>query len=35
MKARQGDVVELRAPAGVEQLEVLEIGYPDPGGEPG
>jgi transcription elongation factor GreB len=32
MKAREGDVVELRAPSGVEQLEVLEIRYPDAGG---
>ncbi len=29
MKAREGDVVELRAPSGVEQIEVLEIRYPD------
>ncbi|HUC12695.1 MAG TPA: transcription elongation factor GreB [Stellaceae bacterium] len=28
MKAREGDIVELRAPAGVEQLEVLSIRYP-------
>ncbi len=35
MKAREGDLVELRAPAGVEQLEVLEIRYPDAGGETG
>jgi transcription elongation factor GreB len=27
MKAREGDIVELRAPAGVEQLEVLSIRY--------
>jgi hypothetical protein len=27
MKARQGDIVELRAPAGVEQIEVLGIRY--------
>ena len=27
MKARQGDMVELRAPAGVEQIEVLAIRY--------
>jgi transcription elongation factor GreB len=27
MKAREGDVVELRAPAGVEQIEVIEIRY--------
>jgi transcription elongation factor GreB len=28
MKAREGDVVELRAPASIEQLEVLSIRYP-------
>ncbi len=28
MKAREGDLVDLRAPAGIEQLEVLEIRYP-------
>ncbi|HEY1797389.1 MAG TPA: transcription elongation factor GreB [Stellaceae bacterium] len=27
MKAREGDVVPLRSPAGVEQIEVLEIRY--------
>ena len=27
MKARQGDIVELRAPAGIEQIEVLAICY--------
>jgi transcription elongation factor GreB len=27
MKARQGDIVELRAPAGIEQIEVLAIRY--------
>ena len=27
MKAREGDVVELRAPAGIEQIEVLSIRY--------
>jgi transcription elongation factor GreB len=27
MKAQEGDVVSLRSPAGVEQLEVLEIRY--------
>src|SRR5271166_3899648 len=31
MKAREGDVVELRAPSGIEQIEVLEIRY-EPGG---
>jgi transcription elongation factor GreB len=30
-RASEGDVVELRTPAGVEQIEVLEISYPDPG----
>jgi transcription elongation factor GreB len=30
LKARVGDVVELRAPAGIEQLEVLRIEYRDP-----
>jgi transcription elongation factor GreB len=29
LKARDGDVVELRAPAGVEQIEVLSIRYGD------
>jgi transcription elongation factor GreB len=33
MKASEGDVVELRAPAGVEQLEVLEIRYGGADGE--
>jgi len=27
MKARQGDIVELRAPSGVKQIEVLAIRY--------
>jgi transcription elongation factor GreB len=27
LKAREGDVVELRAPAGVEPLEIVEIRY--------
>ena len=27
MKAHQGDIVEVRAPSGVEQIEVLEIRY--------
>jgi len=35
MKAREGDMVELRTPSGVEQLEVLEICYADAGGETG
>ncbi len=29
MKACEGDVVELRAPAGIEQIEVLAISYGD------
>lgn len=29
MKAREGDVVDLRTPHGVEQIEVLEISYSD------
>ena len=33
MKAREGDTVELRAPAGIEQLEVLEIRYAAADGE--
>ncbi len=27
MKAHQGDIVDLRAPAGVDQIEVLAIRY--------
>jgi transcription elongation factor GreB len=33
MKAHQGDIVELRAPAGVEQIEVLAIRYGVDGSE--
>ena len=33
MKAREGETDELRAPVGVEQLEVLEIRYRGPDGE--
>src|SRR5271165_1848445 len=29
IKAREGDIVELRTPSGVEQIEVLEIRYPE------
>ena len=29
-KAREGDVVTLRTPAGVEELEILEVMYPAP-----
>jgi len=28
-RAREGDVVELRTPAGPQRLEVLAIGYPE------
>ena len=28
-KAREGEVVKLRTPAGIEDIEVLEIGWPD------
>ena len=31
LKARVGDVVELRAPSGVEKLEVIAISYPEAG----
>ncbi len=33
MKAREGDTVEVRAPSGVEQIEVLEIRYGGARGE--
>jgi transcription elongation factor GreB len=33
IKAREGDTVELRAPAGIEQLEMLEICYAAADGE--
>jgi len=29
-KAREGDVVTLQTPAGVEELEILEVSYPAP-----
>jgi transcription elongation factor GreB len=35
MKASEGDIVELRAPAGIEQIEVLAIRYGDAAGEAG
>ena len=35
LKAHEGDTVELRAPAGVEQIEVLEIRYASADGEIG
>lgn len=31
LKARVGDLVRLRTPAGVEELEVVAIRYPEPG----
>src|SRR5690606_11101325 len=30
IKAREGDTVVLRTPAGTEQLDILEVHYPDP-----
>ena len=33
MKAQAGDIVDVRAPSGVEQIEVLEIRYGGAGGE--
>ena len=30
IKAREGETVVLRTPAGVEELEILEVRYPDP-----
>jgi transcription elongation factor GreB len=35
LKAHEGDTVELRAPAGIEQIEVLEIRYTGADGETG
>jgi transcription elongation factor GreB len=29
LKAREGDIVTVRTPAGVEELEILAIDYPD------
>jgi len=29
LKAQEGDLVELRTPAGIERIEVLEIRYGD------
>lgn len=34
LKAREGDEVSLQTPGGVETLEVLEVRYPEPAGEP-
>jgi len=33
MKAQEGDVVELRTPAGTERIEIVEIRYPDGGSD--
>ena len=33
MKAQAGDIVDVRAPSGVEQIEVIEIRYGGAGGE--
>lgn len=30
LKAREGDTVTLRTPAGVDELEILEVRYPEP-----
>ncbi len=30
LKAREGDVVKLQTPAGVQEIEVLQVRYPDP-----
>ena len=30
IKAREGDTVTLRTPSGIEELDILEIRYPDP-----
>jgi transcription elongation factor GreB len=34
LKAREGDVVRLATPAGVQEVEVLEVSYPAPGALP-
>jgi transcription elongation GreA/GreB family factor len=34
MKAREGDIVELRTPAGIEHIEVLDIRYGGSDGDP-
>jgi transcription elongation factor GreB len=31
LKARVGDVLKLVTPAGIEEIEVLEVSYPKPG----
>ena len=30
IKAREGDTVTLRTPGGIEELEILEVHYPEP-----
>ena len=30
IKAREGDTVTLRTPAGIEELDILDVEYPDP-----
>jgi len=30
IKAREGDTVTLRTPSGIEELDIMDIGYPDP-----
>ena len=34
LKANEGDVVKLATPAGVQEIEVLEVRYPTPGAAP-
>ncbi len=34
LKAHEGDVVKLATPAGVQEIEVLEVSYPAPGAAP-
>jgi transcription elongation factor GreB len=33
MKAREGDIVELRTPAGIEQIEVIDVRYSGSAGD--
>jgi transcription elongation factor GreB len=35
LKAREGDTVTLRTPAGLDELDVIDVNYPDPAGDPG
>jgi len=30
LKAHEGDTISLRTPAGVEELDILEVRYPEP-----